>query len=155
MLTFNVQRIEAPMDPDDMSSEGLLGVIIRTEDNPDRDDSKSGPVFFTPTDLPLQVAAIYHNQGEGFDPHYHPPHERRMYGTPEMLLIVSGSYSFTIYTSRGVRVDSFTLSQGDIVVLVTGGHSAVSLEDGSQMFEVKVGPYLADRDKVRFKPKET
>ena len=42
---------------------------------------------------------------------------------------------------------------GDIILLVSGGHDFLMLED-TEMIEVKQGPYAGDDDKERFKGKK-
>ena len=41
------------------------------------------------------------------------------------------------------------LEAGDVILLISGGHGFVVLED-VQMIEVKQGPYSGDEDKTRF-----
>lgn len=133
-------------DPND----GTLLAAVTTVEVETDEDVKSGAHFLSAPDWPLQVAAITHNAGEGFAPHYHPPVKRETVGTPEVLVVTMGSYRLTVFTEGGVEVESLSLSPGNIVTLLRGGHGAKALEDGSEMVEVKMGPYLGDADKVRF-----
>ena len=41
------------------------------------------------------------------------------------------------------------LKAGDVVVLLSGGHSFTMLEP-SQLVEIKQGPYLGEKEKIRF-----
>ena len=45
------------------------------------------------------------------------------------------------------------LKAGDVILLIDGGHGFEVLED-CEMFEVKQGPFLGDRDKTRFYAKD-
>ena len=150
MKTLNLMttRIMAPPDPDDGSCEGLLAVVIAVGDAYEPPDH--GTHFLTEPTLPLQAAALSHKTGDRIEPHYHPPHERTVTGTPEVLIVVDGSYLMTVFTTRGVEAASVTLAAGTLVVIVSGGHGFVALEDDSSMFEVKVGPYLGGADKVYY-----
>ena len=115
----------------------------------------NGVHFLTPDHLPLQAAVIGHEKaGTGFEPHYHPPVERTIVGTPELLMIVAGSYRLTVFETDGTEVESLTVRLGDVIVLVSGGHGMKALENESGMFEVKVGPYLGSADKVWFTTKQ-
>ncbi len=142
------ERVYAPHDPDDGSSEGLLAVIVRTSKLQD-ESLEPGTHFLTDPTLPLQVAMLGHNGGDKIPPHYHPPHERRVVGTPEVLVVVGGSYRMTLTTTRGRDAGSHGIDTGDIVILLSGGHGFTALEDESGMLEVKIGPYLGAADKVR------
>jgi hypothetical protein len=43
------------------------------------------------------------------------------------------------------------VDEGDILILLQGGHGYEILEDGTQVLEVKNGPYIgADLDRRRF-----
>lgn len=44
------------------------------------------------------------------------------------------------------------LNEGDLIMLIRGGHGFSVIED-LEMIEIKQGPYLGDNDKVRFNSK--
>ena len=46
-------------------------------------------------------------------------------------------------------MESHLLEAGDIILLAAGGHGFEVIEE-VEMVEIKQGPYLGDRDKVRF-----
>jgi len=50
-----------------------------------------------------------------------------------------------------VFVEELTVKQGDTLILLNSGHGYEILEDGTQVLEIKNGPYLgAERDRRRF-----
>ena len=145
--SFTSETVYAPHDPDDGSSEGVLAVIYRPGELGER---VRGASFVTDPTLPLQVAFIGHETGDQVEPHTHPPAKRETRGTPEVLMIAEGTYHLHLYTSRGRSVGLYSLHEGDLVLLVSGGHGLVALERGSIM-EVKMGPYLGADDKVKIR----
>ena len=46
-------------------------------------------------------------------------------------------------------LESYILSQHDVILLIKGGHGFEVLEE-IEMFEVKQGPYVGENDKTRF-----
>lgn len=129
-------------------------MILRPVDEGKLPDEGLPPgVYFASEDgWPLQVAFLSHNAGGGCLPHHHPPVTRTMTGTPELLLVMGGSYRLDLFTAAGVPISSHQLGIGTMVMIQGGGHSVTALVDESVMFEVKVGPYLGKHDKVRFVP---
>lgn len=150
MLKPIAENVYAPHDPDDGGSEGLLAVIyktVRTED-----PLPPGAHFVTDPGLPLQVGVLVHLEGHVVAPHSHPPQPRTLTGTPEVLVVTDGRYELTVYTSRGHHARTVRLEQGDVALLVSGGHSLVCLDDGT-MLEIKLGPFTRGGDKVPLTPR--
>ena len=53
------------------------------------------------------------------------------------------------YEENQNYIESCVVSEGDVILLAYGGHGFECLED-VEMIEIKQGPFLGDRDKVRF-----
>ena len=67
-------------------------------------------------------------------------------------MIQKGSIQASIFDEdeEHTLLDSFVVNQGEILVLLNGAHGYKILEDGTQVVEVKNGPYLgAEVDRVR------
>ena len=111
----------------------------------------SETVFPTPADLNLQVGFIGRAAGEAVDAHVHLPLERTIWGTTEVLVVVSGSCYLDIFDANRSLVDSASMTAGDVVLLVSGGHGFRMVED-TVLFEVKQGPYGGPAEKERFAP---
>ena len=124
-------------------SEGLLAIIIRSTQQP------YGTIFLTDPAGPLQVATIRHEAGHVIAPHIHLPAPRRVTMTQEVLFVRSGVVKVKLYTSARDFIGERTLTAGDVVVLLAGGHGFEFSSD-AELIEVKTGPYQGAYDKVRF-----
>lgn len=132
---------------DDTSTDGVLAVIydikgakIREPDLPD------GAYFLTDKNAPLQIGYLCRSEGHTVQPHAHIDHERKVVGTPEVLIIISGKWLLTVYEADGEFVDERCLENGMIALLMKGGHSVKCVEAG-EILEVKQGPYMGMNDK--------
>ncbi len=121
----------------------LLSIIIRTQ------FQKDGIEFFTPNDFSQQLAYMKHPQGYAIPPHVHNLVLREVHFTQETLFIKSGKVRVDFYDDKRKYLESRILYPGDVILLATGGHGFVMLEE-SEMIEVKQGPYAGEKDKTRF-----
>lgn len=118
-------------------------LIIRNSFN------EPGIHFFTPNDYSQQLAYMAHPKGKVIVPHVHNPVPREVFFTSEVLVIRKGSLRVDFYHENQEYFGSKVLNQGDVILLVCGGHGFEALED-LEMIEVKQGPYAGDKDKTRF-----
>ena len=148
-----IEHVFAPALSD--GSDGCLGIIVRDM----RGQSGPGVKFFTTKDCPQQVGYIKLAVGETIPPHVHTNQERVIRSTPEVLLVRRGRLLVNFFTSgvtdQGLEPPRFVkgviLEPEDVVVLLTGGHGFEVLGDEPVEFaEIKQGPYLSEKDKVRF-----
>ncbi len=109
----------------------------------------SGVHFVTPNELQQQVAVMKRPAGEKILAHTHLPVPRSVKGTQEVLIILEGSIRADIYDDNREFVQSETLTGGDVIVLVGGGHGFTILDD-CEFIEVKQGPYVPGKDKEVF-----
>jgi len=123
--------------------ENLLGIIIRG------DYSKEGVDFFTPNDFAQQMAFMKHPKGKKIDAHVHNKLKREILVTQEVLIIRKGKLRVDFYEDNKNYICSYVLNKGDIILLASGGHGFECLDD-VEMIEIKQGPYLGDKDKIRF-----
>ena len=123
----------------------LLAIIIRA------DFRKPGIHFFTEPDLSQQLGYMRHPSGKVIAPHVHNPVAREVHFTQEVLLIRHGSVRVDFYDDTQQYLESRILRAGDTILLATGGHGFVALED-LEMIEVKQGPHAGESDKTRFSP---
>lgn len=137
----HVERVYAPESLD--GSEGLLAVIVRSGFN------RPGVTFFSEANQPLQLASMRHPVGTIVKPHKHIVNPRHIEQTQEVIVVLSGTMSLSLYTSSGVFVSKGVLETGDTVHLVSGGHSLEVLYADAHFVEIKTGPYYGrERDKV-------
>ena len=120
-----------------------LAIIVRAS------FQKEGIHFFTPGDYSQQLAYMKHPQGRVIDPHVHNPVRREVAFTQEVLILRKGKLRVDFYTEEQEYLESRVLGEGDIILLICGGHGFEVLEP-LEMFEVKQGPYAGDKDKTRF-----
>ncbi|WP_301092806.1 hypothetical protein [Thomasclavelia cocleata] len=121
----------------------LLAMIIR--DNYVCD----GVDFITPNEYSQQVAYMHHPAGKVIDAHVHNMVHRNVVLTQEVLFIKRGSLRVDFYDEYEDYLESRDLHEGDIILLVSGGHGFQALEE-VEMVEVKQGPYAGEQDKKRF-----
>jgi mannose-6-phosphate isomerase-like protein (cupin superfamily) len=122
----------------------LIAVIIS------RSFKKDGIEFFTPEELSQQLAYMNRPKGYQIAPHTHNQVERYIVNTLETLFIRSGRVKVDLYDRHQEFVREVVLVEGDIILLVSGGHGFTMLEQ-SEIIEVKQGPFLGADDKIKFR----
>jgi hypothetical protein len=120
-----------------------LTFIIRRELTP------SATNFLTPTEFPQQVGFVVYPAGGVVERHVHRSVERKIKGTSEVLLVKKGRCEVDIYSSTKETVATRELREGDILLLVEGGHGFRMIED-TVFLEIKQGPYTGVDEKERF-----
>lgn len=120
-----------------------LAYIIRASFLPER------TTFLTPPEFKQQVGFIVYPAGGEIQRHVHRPLERHLVGTSEVLIVKKGRCLIDIYNEQRELVATRELNQGDIMLMVGGGHGFRMLED-TVFLEVKQGPYTGVDEKERF-----
>lgn len=120
-----------------------LAIIIRS--NFKCDDIK----FFTPDSYSQQLGYMNRPKGYQIPPHRHNLIERKVTLTQEVLFIKSGKVRVDFYDDDQIYTESRILYKGDVILLATGGHGFEIIE-AAEIIEVKQGPFVGDKDKVRF-----
>lgn len=127
-----------------IGSEGQeLAIIIRAGLRP------RSTTFVTPPQYKQQVGFVVHPSGARIHRHTHRQIERHMVGTSEVLVLLEGRCEMDIYDDRHALVHTSELRQGDVMLMVGGGHGFRILED-TVFLEVKQGPYLGVDEKEPF-----
>ncbi len=124
----------------------ILAIVIRA------DYESSGIEFFTDNDSSQQLGYMRRPEGYIVDPHRHNPVERAVTQTQEVLFIRGGRCRLNLYGSGDTVIMSTELLTGDVVLLASGGHGLLMLEE-TEIIEVKQGPFSGDHDKTRFEPR--
>lgn len=122
-----------------------LGSIVRSTYH------SSGIGFFSEENDGLQLGYMNRPDNYVIAPHTHNKIKREVYYTEEILFIRSGMVRVDFYDDYQQYIESHIVRSGDIVILKAGGHGFKVLER-ADIFEVKQGPYLGSKDKVRFEP---
>jgi hypothetical protein len=123
--------------------EECLAYIIRASFLPER------TTFLTPPDYKQQVGYIVYPAGGEIQRHVHRPLERHLVGTSEVLLVRQGCCEVDIYNNDRRLVATRELREGDIMLMVGGGHGFRMVDD-TILIEVKQGPYTGIDEKERF-----
>jgi hypothetical protein len=120
-----------------------LAYVIRASFLPER------TTFLTPPDYKQQVGYIVYAAGAEIPRHVHRPLERHLVGTSEVLVVRQGCCEADIYDNDRQLVATRELREGDILLMVSGGHGFRMLDD-TVLLEVKQGPYTGIDEKERF-----
>jgi hypothetical protein len=104
--------------------------------------------FMTPNDCTLQVGVIECDTSYEVKRHAHTPLSRRFIGTSEVIQIISGHCSLSIFCGDEL-LESVDLLSGDIAVILAGGHS-IKFYQKTKFVEIKHGPYLGPKEKVLY-----
>ena len=123
--------------------EVLLHVINRKEDiiNQRKDLSSE--------EEGLQVACFLMNKDGKTKPHKHIKQIRTTDITQETWIVINGSIKVTLYDLDEKIIKEDILKSGDCLITFRGGHSFISLEEDTIIYECKTGPYQGqEKDRV-------
>jgi len=105
--------------------------------------------FLTPPELKQQVGYIVYPAGGEVRRHVHKKIQRRLNGTSEVVLIKKGHCLIDVYNDHHELVATREMHEGDLLLMVGGGHGFRMLED-TVLLEVKQGPYIGVNEKELF-----
>jgi quercetin dioxygenase-like cupin family protein len=121
----------------------LLALLLSGSGDP------SETTFPTPEELNLQVGFVVYPAGGEIPRHTHRPLERRLVGTPEVIVVRTGRCEIDLYDHERRLVATRELRAGDLILIAGGGHGFRMLDD-TVLLEVKQGPYTGPDEKERF-----
>lgn len=106
--------------------------------------------FFSSDDDFIQVGVWGYSSGKELKAHIHNEVPREVLWTQEVLFVRKGKIRANIFSTLESKVAELIAEAGDILILLRGGHGYDVLEDGTEVLEVKNGPYVGpDRDRRR------
>ena len=120
-----------------------LAMIIRACFVPDK------TTFLTPPECKQQVGLIVYPEGGEIQRHVHRQLHREIVGTSEVLIVRQGCCEVDFYDDERQLVATRELNEGDLLLMIAGGHGFRMLED-TVLLEVKQGPYTGLEEKIRF-----
>lgn len=123
--------------------DSVLAIIIR------KGHQAEGIEFLTPGEYSQQLAFMHHPTGKKIDAHVHNEVHRNICYTQEVLVLQKGKLRVDFYSQDKRYLESRMLQEGDIILLVSGGHGFEVTEE-VEMVEIKQGPYAGEGDKTRF-----
>lgn len=134
-----------------MATEYTDGGVILARHIPEAEAWKDGLNFFSQDQEYVQVGSWGYDTGTALKPHVHNHLPREIEVTQEVLYVRKGRILARIFDLQDQPAATFEAGEGDVVILLRGGHGYDIIEDGTQVLEVKNGPYLgaeADRRRI-------
>ncbi len=120
-----------------------IATIIRADFLP------SKTTFVTPDSYYQQAGYVVYPQGGEVKRHIHLPLQRHLVGTPETLIIRKGCAEVSLYSMDKQYLSTVVLEEGDVILLVSGGHGIKFRED-TVICEIKQGPFTGLKEKELF-----
>lgn len=105
--------------------------------------------FMTDPEDTLQVGHIVYPAGGEVQRHRHVPIPRHVENTQEVILVRRGCCCVDFYGEGSQPVCTRELHEGDVLVLLEGGHG-FRMQSDTILLEIKQGPYVGQTEKVRF-----
>jgi hypothetical protein len=126
------------------------GEIVLARHIPAADAWGEGLKFFSPDEDYEQVGTWGYDTGKKLLAHTHNEVSREVLWTQEVLYIRAGCLRAEIFNTKDQKVSELVATSGDILILLRGGHGYEILEEGTQVLEIKNGPYVgAEADRRR------
>jgi hypothetical protein len=111
---------------------------------------RDGLNFFSPDEDFIQVGTWGYGADKKLKAHIHNEVRREVLWTQEVLFVRKGRLRANIFDTKQNKVAELNVEAGDVIILLRGGHGYDILEDGTQVMEIKNGPYAgADADRRR------
>jgi hypothetical protein len=112
---------------------------------------KKGLAFYSGNEEFLQVGTWHYDKGQQLRAHVHNVVQREINRTHEAVVVVKGSMTVRIFDEERTLVETITVREGEILIVMNGGHDYTILEDDTRILEIKNGPFLGrDIDKTLF-----
>lgn len=125
------------------NEKNLIAIIVKAK------EIKESKKFLTLPTEEFQFGSFNLKSSEVIQKHIHNKQERKIYNTSEALVVISGKLEIDFYDNNMYFLEKHVLSPGDSILIISGGHGIKILED-CKFVEFKQGPYLENKDKVRF-----
>lgn len=131
-------------------TEVKQGELVLARHIPAEDAWGDGLKFFSPDGDYQQVGTWGYGEGKTLLAHSHNEFSREVMWTQEVLFVRTGRLQADIFDTDDQKVAELIVQAGDLLVLLRGGHGYKILEQGTQVLEIKNGPYVgADTDRRR------
>ena len=118
-----------------------IAIVVR------KNFKKEGMNFLSEDIFPLQLGVNSYKKGYKIDGHFHQKREVMVDNFQEVIYFKSGKALVKLFDLNKKLVESISLSAGDLIFFVDGGHGFEMSED-TTFIEIKQGPYFGkDKDK--------
>jgi hypothetical protein len=109
-----------------------------------------GLTFFSADDEFIQVGVWGYDSNKQLAAHIHKHVPRDVSFTQEVIYVRRGRIRAYVYGLDERLLAEIDVHEGDILALLRGGHGYDIIDDGTQVLEVKNGPYVGpDLDRRR------
>ncbi|KKQ95732.1 MAG: hypothetical protein UV74_C0013G0339 [Candidatus Woesebacteria bacterium GW2011_GWB1_43_14] len=92
----------------------------------------------------LGLLTLNHKKGSTLKRHQHKPTKRTTSILQECFIVISGKIKIKLYSDKQIFIRSVTLTSGEALLTLSGGHEFKILED-TKILELKNGPYKEDK----------
>lgn len=111
-----------------------IAIVVR------KDFDKEGVNFLSADSFPLQLGVNSYKKGHKIKSHFHQKREFIVNNIQEVIYFRSGRALVKLYDLNKKLIKSLSLSAGDLIFFVDGGHGFEMAED-TTFIEVKQGPF--------------
>jgi len=117
----------------------LIGLLLMSFDD------GTSPI----TDAPgaLQVLTLKHPKGTVLAAHTHTPTERTTASLQECVVVKSGEITVDLYSPNKILFRKIKLTQGQAFLCLNGG-LGIHMDEDSELFEFKNGPFVEDKELI-------
>lgn len=140
-----MEKIYSKVAKEQEDQDIIIHIINRLSDIKNRTDL-SNPLEF------LQIATLELKKDQTFFPHKHKWKSCDSKSiAQESWIIIKGSVKAILYDLDDSIIGEYILMPGDCSITFYGGHNYISLEEGTIVYEVKIGPYKGqelDKQKI-------
>jgi len=98
--------------------------------------------FFSRDEDFIQVGIWGYGVGKQLQAHIHSEVKREVLWTQEVLFVRNGKLRAHIFDTSEKKVAELLVKAADVIILLRGGHGYDILEEGTQVLEIKNGPYV-------------
>ena len=111
-------------------------------------DWKEGLDFLTPNETYIQAGTWWYQKDKSLKSHRHIINDRKIDRTQEVVVIMSGKIRVDLYDENNKIFHQEILEEGDMGVILEGGHGYEILDDNTRVIEIKNGPFISvEKDK--------
>lgn len=118
------------------------GDLVLARHIPSSDAWTDGLNFFSPDEEFIQTGTWSYSKGKELKAHIHNKVSREVLWTQEVLYIRKGQIRADVFDTEENKVAEIVANEGDILIMLRGGHGYEILADHTQVLEIKNGPYV-------------